>query len=234
MGITEEVRAELEKLSDKKIKDGSRHYFKEPVDTYGVKMTQVGELGKRLFKKIEDEPKQKIFEQCETLWKSGKFEESIVACLWTEQLADRYEKNDMDVFERWLGSYVSNWASCDTLCNHSVAMLVEKYPELVDTLKIWAVADNRWMRRGAAVTLILPARKGLFLSDIFEIAGILLSDKDDLVQKGYGWMLKAASEARQQEVYNYIVSKRDIMPRTAYRYALEKMPENMRREAMRK
>jgi len=45
-------------------------------------------------------------------------------------------------------------------------------------------------------------------------------------------MLKAASEAHQKEVFDYVVSKKNVMPRTAYRYALEKMPAGLRAEAM--
>jgi 3-methyladenine DNA glycosylase AlkD len=108
------------------------------------------------------------------------------------------------------------------------------YPEYIAKLKGWAKSNNRWVRRAAAVSLIVPARKGNFLSDIFEIADILLMDKDDLVQKGYGWMLKAASQAHQQDVFSYVMSKKAIMPRTALRYAIEKMPKELREEAMRR
>jgi 3-methyladenine DNA glycosylase AlkD len=82
------------------------------------------------------------------------------------------------------------------------------------------------------VTLILPARKGMFLEDVLEISDILLRDKDDLVQKGYGWMLKEASKSHQEEVFEYIMAKKDEMPRTALRYAIEKMPVEMRKNAM--
>jgi len=90
------------------------------------------------------------------------------------------------------------------------------------------------MRRASAVSLIIPARRGKFLNDIFEIADILLQDKDDLVQKGYGWMLKATSQHYQKEVFNYVVKNKSIMPRTALRYAIEKMPTDLRTEAMKK
>jgi len=82
--------------------------------------------------------------------------------------------------------------------------------------------------------LIIPARQGKFLKDIFEIADILLLDEDDLVQKGYGWMLKAASQAHQQEVFDYVVRNKKTMPRTALRYAIEKMPKDLRLQAMSK
>ena len=106
------------------------------------------------------------------------------------------------------------------------------YPDYIAKLKEWTKSSNRWVRRGSAVTLIIPARKGLFLNDIFEIADTLLLDKDDLVQKGYGWMLKAASEAYQQEVFDYVMKNKSVMPRTALRYAIEKMPAGLKAEAM--
>ena len=108
------------------------------------------------------------------------------------------------------------------------------FPEFLTELKSFAKSDNRWMRRASAVTLIIPARKGKFLSDILEIADILLLDEDDLVQKGYGWMLKAASEANQKEIYEYVIKNKAIMPRTALRYAIEKMPKDLKSIAMAK
>ena len=90
------------------------------------------------------------------------------------------------------------------------------------------------MKRASAVTIILPARKGLFLDEILEIANILLKDSDDMVQKGYGWMLKEASRKHQREIFAYVMKNKAIMPRTALRYAIEKMPESMRRKALAK
>ena len=108
------------------------------------------------------------------------------------------------------------------------------FPDHVKRLRQWAGLPNRWMKRGAAVSLIIPARNGLFLEDVFSIADDLLLDPDDRVQKGYGWMLKAASQAHPDEVFAYVMGKKDSMPRTAYRYALEKMPKEWRAEAMKK
>jgi 3-methyladenine DNA glycosylase AlkD len=106
------------------------------------------------------------------------------------------------------------------------------YPEFLTKLKEFTKSDNRWMRRASAVSLIMPARKGKFLNDIKEISDLLLSDKDDMVQKGYGWMLKAASESHQKEIFDYVVMNKAVMPRTALRYAIEKMPVQMKSIAM--
>jgi 3-methyladenine DNA glycosylase AlkD len=108
------------------------------------------------------------------------------------------------------------------------------YPACLSGLKNWAKSTNRWVKRASAVSLIVPARRGKFLNDIFEIAEILHSDSDDMVQKGYGWMLKAASQAHQEEVFNYVLSRKATMPRTSLRYAIEKMPPDLRAKAMAK
>jgi 3-methyladenine DNA glycosylase AlkD len=82
------------------------------------------------------------------------------------------------------------------------------------------------------VTLILPARQGLFLEEAFAISDILLLDKDDMVQKGYGWLLKEASKKNQENVFDFVMSRKADMPRTALRYAIEKMPSDMKKKAM--
>ncbi|MDR0370934.1 MAG: DNA alkylation repair protein, partial [Prevotellaceae bacterium] len=224
--IVKEIRETLIDSIDPKALARSDYFFKpgEAAKVHGVKMGEVIKIAKLGFKQIKELPKQEIFELCEELWQSGYLEESVVACHWAESLHKQYEPSDFKIFERWVHDYLTNWADTDTLCNHTVANFVMMYPEYIAELKRWATSSKRFVKRAAAVTLIIPARKGLFLNDIFDIVDILLLDKDDLVQKGYGWMLKAASEAHQQEVFDYLMSKKSVMPRTAFRYALEKMP----------
>ena len=131
-------------------------------------------------------------------------------------------------------NYVNNWAKCDTLCNHTIGAIVEMYPQFLKDLKQWARSPNRWFRRAAAVTLIIPAKRGKFLEDIFEIADFLLTDPDDLVQKGYGWLLKDAAIQHKDEIFEYVMKHKQAMPRTALRYAIERLPADLRRKAMEK
>jgi 3-methyladenine DNA glycosylase AlkD len=227
-----QVRNALIENLDEKTKASSQRFFKEEIKSYGVKTATVTQIGKAYYKKIESRSKLEIFDLCEELWRSGYIEETFVACHWSYHLRDRYEPSDFRTFENWIQNYVDNWASCDTLCNHTVGTFLEKYPEYLENLKAFTSSDDRWMRRAAAVSLIIPARKGKFLKEILEIANLLLLDQDDLVQKGYGWMLKAASEAHQQEIFDFVMSKRNVMPRTALRYAIEKMPKELKTQAM--
>jgi len=228
------VRHRLRDNVDEKTKESGRRFFKEPVTMYGVKTAIVTIIAKEALARLKGKPKEEIFALCEELWRSGYMEESYVACSWAYSLRKQYLPKDFQIFERWVENYITNWAACDTLCNHSLGSFITMYPEFVNALKLWTESANRWKKRAAAVSLIVPARKGLFLTDILEIAEKLLSDSDDLVQKGYGWMLKAASQAHQAEVFDYLMSRKDVMPRTAFRYALEKMPPQWRAVAMKK
>lgn len=234
ISIINKIRQELKQNSDEKTQKTGQNFFKEKIKLYGVKTAIVSKIGKEYFKAIKDKKKTEIFDLCEELWRSGYMEESFIACNWSYFIRKDYEPNDFEVFEKWINNYVSNWASCDTLCNHTVGTFVEMYPEYLSDLKKWAKSKNRWMRRASAVSLIIPAKQGKFLKDIFEIADTLLLDQDDLVQKGYGWMLKAASRTHQKEIFDYIIKKKSIMPRTALRYAIEKMPKELRIKAMEK
>jgi len=232
--LLDKLRKELKQNSDINTKDSAKRFFKEEVKSYGVKTAVVGKIGKRYFSDIKDSDKKLIFNLCNQLWSSGYLEETFIACNWSYYIRKKYEPKDFRIFEKWVKKYVTNWASCDTLCNHTVGSFLELYPDYVHDLKKWARSQNRWMRRASAVSLIIPARNGKFLSDILDIADSLLLDEDDLVRKGYGWMLKAASESHQMAIFDYVLSKKEVMPRTALRYAIEKMPKNLKTKAMEK
>jgi 3-methyladenine DNA glycosylase AlkD len=228
------IREELKQQIDEKTKNSAKSFFKEPVTFYGVKTATVNNIARKYFLAIKNLGKEEIFSLCEQLLKSDYGEEAFIAFNWSYRLAGQYRPSDFNLFQRWLSQYVNNWAKCDTLCNHTIGAFIERYPEHINGLKRWAKSDNRWLRRASAVSLIIPAKKGMFLQDIFEIADILLHDKDDLVQKGYGWMLKEASRKHRQEIFEYVTRNKETMPRTALRYAIEKMPEDLRRSAMAK
>ena len=232
--IISDIRADLGSSVDEKTKDNFRRFFKEEFKFHGVKTPDVQKIAKSHFVKIKGKNKEEVFSICEKLLQSGFHEEAMVAFEWAYSLRKQYEASDFDVFERWVEKYVDNWAKCDTLCNHSVGALVERFPQYIDRLKAWTKSDNRWLRRASAVSLIVPAKKGMFLDDVFKISDKLLKDKDDLVQKGYGWLLKEASNLHQNEVFEYVMKNKADMPRTALRYAVEKFPNDLRDAAMTK
>ncbi|MCX6676622.1 MAG: DNA alkylation repair protein [Methanothrix sp.] len=232
MDVLAVVRQELLQSIDEKTRESAQRFFKEEVKFHGVKSALVKKIATLYFREIKDRDKNEIFSLCENLLQANFGEEAFIAFEWSYSLRRKYEPEDFAVFERWVAKYVDNWAKCDTLCNHTLGSFVEMYPQFIENLAVWASSENRWLRRASAVTLILPARRGLFLKEVFEISDILLTDKDDMVQKGYGWLLKEASKKHEEEVFDYVMRWKVKMPRTALRYAIEKMPEEMRKKAM--
>lgn len=232
--VLSQLRSQLKKNADAKAKESFNRFFKEEVRYYGVKSAKVGEIGRSLFEEIKNLPKKEVWVLCEGLLKSGFCEESWIASGWVHRFSGQFAPEDFSVFKRWIDKYIDNWAKCDTFCNHSVGHFIEKYPQYLKNLKTWAKSKNRWLKRAAAVSLIIPARQGKYLKDVFEISDRLIADQDDMVQKGYGWLLKEASRKHQREVFDYVIKNKNTMPRTALRYAIEKMPSELKRLAMKK
>jgi 3-methyladenine DNA glycosylase AlkD len=227
-----EIRKELKSQADAKFQKTVQRFFKEKIKAYGVRSSVALNVAKKYFKQIKDKDKKEIFNLCSKLWQSGYLEESSVACQWAYATRERFEHKDFKTFEIWVKRYISNWAQCDAFCTHTMGFFVEKYPNFIARVKKWAKSENLWARRASAVSFIIPAKKGLFLKDIFEISDVLLRDEEAMVQKGYGWLLKAASDAWQKEVFDYVMKHKAKMPRTALRYAIEKMPKNLKKRAM--
>jgi 3-methyladenine DNA glycosylase AlkD len=230
----QQIRLDLKANVDQHTKETAKRYFKEAIKVYGVKTAAVGKIAKKHWLQVKTLPKQAIFEACEELYKSGYIEEAFIVSDWMPRYIDNLQASDITIFRRWIESYISNWAECDGFCNHTIGDLIEKYPEIVAEVKSWANSQNRWMKRASAVSFIIPAKRGEFLKDAFEICDVLLLDGDDMVQKGYGWLLKEESRRHQKEVYDYVVAHKKTMPRTALRYAIELMPKELKFEAMKR
>ena len=228
------IKKQLKNNVDLEYKKNSYNFFKEEIKIHGVRTPNVRNISKKYFSEIRDLSKKEIFFLCEELLRSGYVEESVIAFDWTYRIKDRYEKKDFKILELWLEKYVSDWGRCDDLCTHALGFYLFKFPEFLPKIEKWAFSKNRWQRRASAVCLIYSLKRKRNLTNAFNIANILLEDSDDLVQKGYGWMLKEASNVYPDEVFNFIHKNKRTMPRTALRYAIEKMPKEIKIELMKK
>jgi len=230
--IIQKIRRELKSNIDLEYKKGSYRFFKEEIKLYGVRIPIVRSISKSYFFSIKNISKKEIISLCEELLESGYIEESVIAFDWMYRIRNQFEEKDFKVLESWLKKYVLNWGRCDDLCSHAFGYYIFKFPEFLSNIKKWAKSKNRWERRASAVCLIYSLRKNKYLENAFLIADILLEDSDDLVQKGYGWMLKEASNVYLDEVYSFVEKRKKKMPRTALRYAIEKMPKEMKKKLM--
>jgi 3-methyladenine DNA glycosylase AlkD len=230
--VIQHIRNDLKEQADPATHASFQRFFKEEVKYYGVKVPTVNKIAQKYWSEIKSRDKTEIFSLCEELYKSGYCEEMFVVSSWVPHLKKQYVAKDIDVFRHWIDTYITNWASCDGFCNHTMGAFIEQYPEYCDELKRWTRSENRWMRRAAAVSLIVPAKHGKFLKEAMDIADLLRTDRDDMVQKGYGWLLKEASRKHQKAVFDYVMKNKKEMPRMALRYAIELMPKELKAEAM--
>jgi 3-methyladenine DNA glycosylase AlkD len=239
--IIDNLRKELKQNIDEKYKEGCINFFKEKIECYGVRTDVVKKIANKYYLYIKDLSKKELFKICEELFKSNYNEEAFIAIAWLEKRNNIYEEKDMLVFEKIINRYLNNWAKIDVFCTGVVNPLIVKYPYLIEYTNTWTTSKNRWTRRASAVSLIVSKKKNKSFYDskkklnhIFNIAKKLMQDEEDLVQKGYGWMLKVASNYKQKEVFDFVMKNKQKMSRTALRYAIEKMPNSLRKEAMKK
>jgi 3-methyladenine DNA glycosylase AlkD len=233
--IIDQLRLEIQKYDTPENYINYQQFFKEKLaEPTGLKGGILKDISNRCFKEIKKEPKNKILKICDELLEAGERYFRFFAFDWASRLNGKYDKRDFARFERWLKTYVNDWGACDSLCTRPIGFMITQFPELSRRAKKWAMSKNRWQRRAAAVSLIAPVRRKLLLKDVFRTADILLADKDDMVQKGYGWMLKEAANKFPKEVFAYVMKNKADMPRAALRYAIEKYPIEKRLEAMAK
>ncbi|MCW3995859.1 MAG: DNA alkylation repair protein [Candidatus Bathyarchaeota archaeon] len=230
--ILAQIRAELQANATVENRQNAQRFFKEQAVFYGIKTPTVKKIAKKHWQQVKALEKPAIFELCEELLRSDFTEEAFIVNTWLPLYIDCLVPADLKTFRRWIECYINNWAKCDGFCNHTIGDILQKYPKTISEVKSWARSSNRWLKRASAVSLIVPAKKGLFLKEAFEICDVLLVNGDDMVQKGYGWLLKEESRNHQQEVLDYVIAHRAVMPRTALRYAIELMPKELKTRAM--
>lgn len=233
--LIKKLRAEVRAVDKPANRMNYQRWFKEKLKhPEGLKTPVLRKVSNRFFRtEVRPLEKHEILSICDELLSSGWQYSRFFAFDWATKIAKRYEKKDFYRFERWLKTYVDNWGRCDSLCGVLGLALVE-FPELSARRMKWAGSGNLWLRRASAVSLIEPVKRGLLLDDVFKTAEVLLEDEEDMVQKGYGWMLKVTGDHFFDEAHEFVMKHKDVMPRTALRYAIEKWPRARRARAMKR
>ncbi|MDH4157760.1 MAG: DNA alkylation repair protein [candidate division Zixibacteria bacterium] len=230
--IIDKLKQEMARQDKPENRHNYQRFHKEKLkEPWGLKTQVLRKISNDCFKDVRHMPKDEILDIGDRLLASDMRYGRFLAFEWALKVKKDFTKQDFARFEIWLKKYVNNWGACDHFCGIT-GHLVAEHHELTAKTKNWTRSKNRWLRRAAAVSLIEPVRRKMLLDEVFRTADILLTDEDDMVQKGYGWMLKEASNVFQKEVFAYVMKNKACMPRTALRYAIEKMPPAMRKRAM--
>lgn len=96
-----------------------------------------------------------------------------------------------------------------------------------DALYKLARSKNMPERRTAIVGTGYFIRQGE-VEDTFKIAELLLEDKEVLIQKAIGWMLRAAGDVDRKKLLSFLDKHAATMPRTLLRYSTEKLDKKQR------
>ena len=223
---------QLEAAIDPAYLEVAQSFSKEPIERHGVRAPELKRICANAWPEWSKWPRARRNAFCESLWQCGLFEEGAVAIYLYGRLGETCGRREFRLFERWINRYVHNWGHCDGVAGCLVAASIANVPELIDELPRWTRSRNRWKRRGAAVSLLLEGKAGRHTDRIFEIAGLLLEDQDDLVQKGTGWLLKETYPKKPADVVAFLEPRKHLPTRTLLRYAAEKMSQADRRRVL--
>jgi 3-methyladenine DNA glycosylase AlkD len=224
----EQIRTKLQKLADKERAAVSKRFFKTGPGEYGegdlflgIRVPELRKLAKEYDHIGLDETKQ--------LLHSPIHEERFLALAI---LVRSYGKGDKaqqkKIYEFYLGNtrFVNNWDMVDASAEHIVgAFLADK-----STAPLYKLAGSMslWERRIAITSTFHFIKQGRF-SETVRIAEMLLSDKEDLIHKAVGWMLREVGKRNLRTEENFLRRHYKKMPRTMLRYAIERFPEPERR-----
>jgi len=136
-----------------------------------------------------------------------------------------------DVYLRNL-TYVDNWDLVDGSAPAIVGGYLLDKPR--DELYELVASSNLWARRAALVATLRFIVEGQ-TADTYRLAELVLGDREDLIHKASGWMLREAGKrVDTTELLTFLDEHAPRMPRTMLRYAIERLPDDLRRAYLRK
>jgi 3-methyladenine DNA glycosylase AlkD len=132
-----------------------------------------------------------------------------------------------ELFNLYLNRHdrINNWDLVDVSCIYVIGGYLFDKPRKI--LYRLAKSKNMWERRTAIVSTAYFIRQG-DLNDTFEIAEMLVNDKEDLIQKATGGWLREAGRKDRTRLLRFLDKHAATMPRTALRYAIEHLDKKQR------
>ena len=223
----EEIRNRLHCLADKEKAKVLQRFFKTGPGEYGEGDRFLGIKVPEL-RKMAKAQESVGYGAVRGLLKSPIHEERFLALLI---LILKYSKGDetekKKIYDFYLKHtpWVNNWDLVDVSAEHIVgAFLAQK-----DKAPLYRLArsDLLWERRIAIMATFHFIKKNAF-SETLKIAGMLLFDKEDLIHKAVGWMLREVGKRDLETEEAFLRVHYKAMPRTMLRYAIERFPEPKR------
>lgn len=208
-------------------KENTKRFFKTNKGDYaehdeflGIKNPTLRMLAKKYYHLSLDEI-QKLIE-------SKYNEERLLALIiLTQSYKKAPEHEKKIIFEFYLANidYVNNWNLVDLSAHLIIGAHLFKQKR--DLLYKLVSSKIMWHRRIAIVSTLYFIRSNEF-NETLSLAKILFSDKHDLIHKATGWMLREVYKKNPSLIKNFLSENLETIPRTALRYAIEKLPNSER------
>jgi 3-methyladenine DNA glycosylase AlkD len=210
----------------------SQRFFKETIQSHGWRTADLRRAMRHCSREIlRERDFNFLVDVADQLFSSFILEEKIAAVFLLEGLDKQFRERDFRVFEAWLDR-ISNWSDHDALVHDLIAPMMAAKPSRAKAVFRWAKSANRWHRRAACVALIRGARAKMFFPEIVKLSDTLLTDEDDMVQKGIGWLLRETAKFDPKRTMPYFMKIRDRAARLVLRTACETLPLHSKKKVM--
>jgi len=201
-----------------------QHYFKSDEDDrfIGVQMGKVFALAKN-FIEMELDEVEKLLESPIHEVRTGAV--SIMDFqARNKKISSERRKELFDLYIR-RHDRINNWDLVDRSAPYVVGGYLFDKPRNI--LYKLARSKNMWERRTSIVSTYYFIRQGE-VTDTFQIAELLLNDKQDLICKAVGSWLREAGKKDKARLLAFLNKHAAIMPRTALRYAVERLDKKQK------
>ena len=219
-----ELITSLRKIADPETAEHSQRFFKTGKGEYGEGDKFLG-IRVPVLRKHAGKYRHIKFSEIKKLIKSEYHEERLCALfLLVEKYKKGSEGEKRDICNFYMNStkHINNWDLVDT----SAPYIAGDYFENKDKKPLYdfALSSDMWKRRIAILSTFHMIRKNSF-DDALKISEILVNDKEDLIHKAVGWMLREVGKREIALEKVFLEKHYKEMPRTMLRYAIEKFPE---------
>jgi 3-methyladenine DNA glycosylase AlkD len=209
-------------------------FFKEEVKSRGWYTAELRKVAVRFRKTIlADHGRDYLLQVADQLFRGDVLEEKVFAVLMLAGIVGEFGKPEFRLFEGWLDR-IGSWADHDGLVHYLIGPMVAADDSLLSRPPRWAKKRSRWHQRAAAVSLIHCTRQHKNFADIKRMTEMLLTNGDDMVQKGLAWLLREAAKANPEQTVKYLMTIRERTPRFVLRTACETLPEMTREQVLKK
>jgi 3-methyladenine DNA glycosylase AlkD len=209
-----------------------QHFFKHEVKSRGWRTAELRKVAQRFRRAIlAEHGLPYLLLVADQLFAGEVLDEKNFAVMLLEGMTKHFGRDEFKLFESWLDR-VTSWADHDGLVHYLIGPMVAADEVYLVRLPRWAKKKSQWHQRAAAVSLIHSTRQHKNFKRIQHMTEMLLSSKEDMVQKGLGWLLREAAKANPKETVAYLMTIRGRTPRLVLRTACETLPDATRKRIL--